>query len=72
MKYPTLVFEQKIKQLNLYKGEVITLFISDTQRHEGDSNVTQIEIRKKENGEIELFVDNKITILSFANWYIIK
>ena len=61
--------EQELKQIMMYKNEVITLFISDTEKHEGCNNTTQIEIRKKRDGEIEIFVNDKVSIKSFDEWY---
>ena len=69
MKNVKINIEQELEQIMMYKNEVITLFISDTEKHEGCNNTTQIEIRKKQNGEIEIFASKKVSIKTFNEWY---
>lgn len=72
MKHPVVNTSIVLDQINLYKEESITIFISDTLRSKGYDNATQIEIRKKLDGEIEIFVNDQVTILSFDKWYKIE
>jgi hypothetical protein len=69
MKNASITIRQELKQLSLFKEEVITLFVNGGEEHKPEANHTQIEIRQLENGKIEIFTDGKVDVKAFNEWY---
>lgn len=69
--HPEIIIRKNLESINLCRGETFTVWAKNEKRYlamQECCTTTQIELRITNNGEIEIFCNEKLDINSFASW----
>lgn len=71
MNNPKISFQKEISDINLYPGELLTVWLNRLSETASKRKAVQIELRVTKHGKCELFYSEKnggVNIRSFKEW----